>query len=355
MNDPPRPERTTGTATLAASLLPVLAGLVASAILMFDYLRPVPLFCAEGGGCDAVRRTAIAGALGIPLPVVGVAGFLAIGVASLLTGQRARLAQVTLASFAGVTGVLLLAAQAMVGHFCVYCSLADASAIAVAVASWWRFARSATVAPRRGLAYAGAGLLALAILVPLGLGALLAARPPPTPAVILAEIARTPAGKVTVVDFVDFECPFCRMTNDAFEPLLAAHQDRVRCVRRQVPLTAHPHALDAARAAHCGDVLGKGDALAKALFAAPVDQLTPEGCEKVAHSVGVALVPYRACVADPKTDASIEADRAVFKAAGGYALPTIWIDRLQLVGAQPPEALAAALDGALARAPMSGP
>jgi protein-disulfide isomerase len=256
---------------------------------------------------------------------------------------------VALASVAAVAGVLLLAAQAMLGHFCAYCSVVDASAIGCAVASWWRFARAANTAPPRAFAYAGAGSLVLAILVPVGVGKYLGSLTPPTPTVIRAEMARTPAGKATVVDFVDFECPFCRMTNAAFEPLLAAHEDRVRCVRRQVPLTVHPHALDAARAASCGDVLGKGDAIARALFAAPVEELTPAGCEKLAQSVGLALGPYRACVADPKTDARIEADRAEFKAAGGYALPTIWIDEVQLVGAQPAEALASTLQNAIAR------
>jgi predicted DsbA family dithiol-disulfide isomerase len=91
-------------------------------------------------------------------------------------------------------------------------------------------------------------------------------------------------------------------------------------------------------------------ALADALFAAPVDDLTREGCEKVALSVGIELDTYRACVVDPKTDEQIEADRAEFKESGGYALPTIWIGERRLVGAQPREALAKALEQAIARA-----
>jgi protein-disulfide isomerase len=170
-----------------------------------------------------------------------------------------------------------------------------------------------------------------------------------TPVAILDEIRRTPPGKVTVVDFVDFECPFCRMTQALFAPLLAAHAERVRCVRRQVPLHSHAHAQDAARAAWCGETLGKGNEIADALFAAPVDELTPSGCEKIAQTLGLPLDAYRACIVDPKTDEGIEADRAEFKAAGGYALPTIWIDQRRLVGAQPQEALAGALDAALAR------
>jgi uncharacterized membrane protein/protein-disulfide isomerase len=332
---------------LAASLLPVLVALTTSALLAVDYLRDEPVFCSEGGGCSAVRRSAIAGALGVPLPLVGLAGFLAIGVASLVPGRVARWAQAGLAGVGAIAGLSLLFAQWRLGAWCVFCCVTDFSALAAAYVAFWRLNRPG--APVRWpFTAAGAFLLVAFVAGPLVAGAHMEAKYE-TPAAILAEIGQTAPGKVTVVDFVDFECPFCRMTHALFAPLVAAHKDRVRCVRRQVPLHSHPHAQDAARAACCGETLGKGDAIADALFSAPVEELTPEGCEKVAQSVGLPLDPYRACVADPKTDERIEADRAEFKAAGGYALPTIWIDQRRLVGAQPQESLAAALDAALAR------
>jgi predicted DsbA family dithiol-disulfide isomerase len=55
-------------------------------------------------------------------------------------------------------------------------------------------------------------------------------------------------------------------------------------------------------------------------------------------------------VVDPATDALIEADKAEFQAAGGYALPTIWFGEVQLVGAQSRERIEAALSKAMARA-----
>jgi predicted DsbA family dithiol-disulfide isomerase/uncharacterized membrane protein len=330
-----------------ALLVPVLAGLVASAILAVDYLRPVPVFCAEGGGCEAVRRTVFAAVLGVPTPIVGLAGFLAIGISSLVHGPRARTVERALASVAALTGLLLLGVEARLHEFCPYCTVADTSAVASALIAWWKPGVPASAYPPRYFAYAGAGLLAAAVLVPVNVGSRLAGRVPPS---IRAEMDRTPAGEVTVVDFVDFECPFCRMTHVELEPLLEAHRDRVRVVRRQVPLRMHSHARDAARAACCGERLGMGEAMANALFSAPVDELTREGCEKVAQAVGLGLDPYRACVADPKTDERIESDHAAFKAAGGYALPTIWIDGQQLVGAQPRAALEKALGDALSRA-----
>ncbi len=344
-----------GVLARLASVVPVLAGLVASAILAVDYLHPTPLFCSEGGGCDAVRQTAYAAVLGVPTPLVGLAGFLAIGVASLASTRWARIAQAGLASVAALIGILLLVAQARLGHFCPYCCVADASALACAPVAWWRLARAPdarrdtrpNARPDRALVYASAASMAVAVLLPVGIGWRLAGR---APDVIRAEMARTPPGGVTVVDFVDFECPFFRMSQTQLEPLREAHRDRLRVVRRQVPLRMHPHALDAARAACCAERLGSGEAMANALFSAPVDQLTREGCETIAQAVGLALDPYRACVADPETDARIESDRAEFKAAGGFALPTLWIDGRQLVGAQPRAALDQVIAEALARA-----
>jgi predicted DsbA family dithiol-disulfide isomerase/uncharacterized membrane protein len=335
-----------GLAALAGSLVPVLAGLVASAMLAVDYLRPAPVFCVEGGGCDALRHTAIATPLGVPLPLFGVVGFLAIGVASLLPGPRARLAQLGLAVVSGMVGVSLLVVQFRLGKLCPFCVVADASGVFSAVAASARLWLAAEAPAPRILTYVGAVALVVAPTVPMVAGF----RANTVPQVIRDELAQSQPGVVTVVDFVDFECPFCRMTHAELEPVLQAHAGHVRLVRRQTPLKMHVHAMDAARGACCAEKLGKGDAMADALFTAPIEQLTREGCEKIALNVGLSLEPYRACVSDPATDALIAADKAEFQAAGGFALPTLWIGDVQIVGAQPKERLEEAVEGALARA-----
>jgi predicted DsbA family dithiol-disulfide isomerase/uncharacterized membrane protein len=346
--------RAAGIVAILASLAPVLSGLVASAALLVDYVRGSqarsPVYCAAiGSGCDAVRHTVFAAPAGVPLPAVGVAGFLAIGVTAFWSTPRARSAQLGLSAIAGLVGLLLIGVQLHLGQLCSYCSVADASGLlCLLVAALRRLYRgSAADVPAPPFVLLGAaGVLIAAAVVPMVVGF----RASPVPQVIRDQIAHTPKGRVTVVDFVDFECPFCRMTHAALEPLLEANQGRIRLVRIQVPLRSHPHALDAAYAACCSERLGKGDAMANALFAARVDELTPEGCERIAASLGMSLDQYRACIADPATGARIEEDRAEFKAASGYALPTIWIGEHQLVGAQPREVLADALNEALSRA-----
>jgi len=284
------------------------------------------------------------------MPVIGLAGFLVLGMVVLLPGRRARVAQAGLGVAAALAGALLMAAQWALGHFCPFCSVVDASAIASGFVGMWRLLGGGGepgASPPRGLVYGGAAAILGAFVVPLGVGWWLGGR---VPGAIVAEQKRTPPGQVTVVDFVDFECPFCRVTNAALEPVLDAHRGQVRLVRKQVPLRMHPHALDAARAACCAERLGKGEAMASALFSAPVEDLTPAGCEKIALSVGLFSEPYRACIADPKTDQRIESDRTTFKAARGYALPTIWVGDRQLIGAQTGPELEGAIGAALAAA-----
>jgi protein-disulfide isomerase/uncharacterized membrane protein len=343
--------RSLGEVGFWASLVPATVGLVASGILFIDYVRPLPVFCAEGGGCDAVRRSAWAMPLGVPMPILGVAGFLALGAVCALPGRVARVAQLVVAAAAAVAGLGLLLVQALsIGRFCPYCCVVDASGVVSAIVAGVRLWRIPEAAPFRLTPYVGGGVLVTSLVATLMVGFRAPPRASSVPTIIGEELTHTPRGSVTVVDFVDFECPFCRMTHAALEPILDSHAGRVRVVRRQVPLKSHVHALDAARAACCAELLGKGDAMADALFSSPVADLTPDGCEKLAERVGLELGKYRACVDNPATDERIERDRAVFKEAGGYALPTIWIGDQQLVGAQSAAALSSALETALSRA-----
>jgi len=91
--------------------------------------------------------------------------------------------------------------------------------------------------------------------------------------------------------------------------------------------------MTAALAWCCADEQGKGEAMATALFDAPVDKLTPEGCEQIAVDVGCDRERYRKTLADPATHDRIVHDTADAKAAGVRGLPTIFIGTTGLGGA----------------------
>lgn len=328
-------------------LVPALAGLVASSILVVDYVRPAPVFCDPESGCAALRQTIFAAFFGVPTPVFGVIGFLTIGSLALVSGVTARRGLATFTSVAALFAVFLLGIQALAATWCKFCVVADTSACVAFGAAVWRVLGQWDPPEARAPRIASAAALGLAVIVPATIGSLKKAI---VPDVITREMAQTPPGEVTVVDFADFECPWCRKTHALLAPLLAEHHDRVRVVRKNVPLTRlHPHALDAARAACCGEQMGKGDAMADALFAAPEDDLTPEGCAKLAVSLGLDEAAFNQCTRDPATDARIEADQAVFKASHGHGLPTLWINDEKIEGYPPEDTLEKALARALGR------
>jgi protein-disulfide isomerase len=323
------------------------AALVASSLLLVDYVRPAPVFCGAEGGCGLVKRTVFAYPLGVPTPLIGIGGFLAIGLAQLLPGRRARIGQAMLAAFAGIVAAGFLVVQATMRTICPFCAVADVSALLLLGLSVARVLKAWDPPVGKRQLAGGVSALLVAVVAPVGVGMSKKAIPADVPAVIADEMRKTPHGKVTVVDFVDFECPFCRMTHTDFGPMLVKSKDKVRVVRKHVPLRMHPHAADAARAACCGERLGKADEMAEALFTMPTTELSPEGCERIAVKQGLDLARFQECMKDPEIDARIKADGETFRAAKGHGLPTIYIDGAKLEGAQEPSVLQSTLDGAI--------
>lgn len=312
--------------TRAASviaLVAAIAGLGASIASLYDYLGPAPAFCAEGG-CATVRASAWAHPLGIPMPVLGIAFFTAMLALAFIDRPRVRVA---LAATGAAWAVALIAIQAFAIHaWCRLCMIADPAAIVVGLAVL-AGARTLRATWPRALAVApavAACVLALRVLAHPAAPAI----PPGTPAFVVA--AQQP-GVVTVVELVDFECPFCRALAPKLAEALRAAKVPVRVVRKMVPLPMHPHAMPAALAWCCAEAQGKGDAMAEALFAAPADQLTPEGCEQIAAQVGCDLERYRRD--RPAMVGKVAADMLDALAGNVRSLPTVFVGTERLVGA----------------------
>ena len=303
-----------------------ITGLGASIASLIDFAGAAPTFCAESG-CASVRSSWWSHPLGVPMPVLGIVFFAAMLALSVIDRPRLR---VVLAAAGGVWAITLIALQAFVIHaWCKLCLVADPAAILLAIAV---IAGARTVRftlPRLALAMPAV----VAVVVGLGFvahGPALPALPPGTPAAIANEQV---AGKVTVVEFIDFECEFCRALAPKLEKAIAGARTPVHVVRKMVPLARHPHALTAALAWCCADAQGKGDQMAAALFAARPEELTVEGCESIAARVGCDLDRYRAERADPATRARIDRDVADAKAARVAGFPTVFIGGERIAGA----------------------
>jgi protein-disulfide isomerase len=327
-----------------------LAGLASSAVLFVDYTRPEAVFCDErGAGCDAVRRSVYSHLGPVSLPVLGLLFWvLFLGLSLGLEQPRARQARGWLGAAGALAGVTFLGLQALVVHaFCRYCVVVDGAAVLAGVLAYTLAREPGVVrvtgeAPYResthALGWAPVGLLGqtatalgavLAAAIPLGYG--FSARPPaptvthllePPPSAIVREQR---AGVATIVEFVDYECPYCRRQQEALEPLLREYGSRVRLVRHNVPLSIHEHARDAARGQCCAEEQGRGDSMAERLFHTEPEAMTPAGCERVARSVGVDLDTWRACMASQRPEASLERDHNLAREVGVSGLPTFWI------------------------------
>jgi len=131
--------------------------------------------------------------------------------------------------------------------------------------------------------------------------------------------------RVVVVEFADFECPFCQKIAPELEAIWEKRRDKVRFVYKYMPLPMHPHGEISARAAIAAQMQGKFWEMEKLLFANGQHLEQPD-LEKYAASVGLDLERFRTDMQSPETKARIDADRKLGDDLHVKGTPTIFID-----------------------------
>lgn len=147
-----------------------------------------------------------------------------------------------------------------------------------------------------------------------------------------------PAGaKLTIVEFVDYECPFCNAVSATVRELAAAYQDSVRFIIRDFPVTElHANALIAAEGAGCAEAQGKYWPMHDRLFAAAADGgLTREEIDRAAEVSGADMPVYRACMNLRARLDEIQQDAAAGFASGVRGTPTFFFNGSRVEGAIP--------------------
>ena len=178
--------------------------------------------------------------------------------------------------------------------------------------------------------------------------------PPKGP--VKVDVAGRPArgpedSKVTLVEFVDYQCPFCgRFARDTLPKLEEAYGEKVRYVSRHFPLSIHEHAMEAGVAAECAHRLGRFWEYHEALFAHQ-DELDVRGLKKQAKAVGLDPEAFRTCMKSSAAKDQVQRDLADGQKYGVTGTPTLFVNGTPLVGALPFEQYKAAIDKALARRP----
>lgn len=163
---------------------------------------------------------------------------------------------------------------------------------------------------------------------------------------------------VTVVEFTDYQCPYCRRFQGETWPLLKRQYvdtGKVRFIVRDLPLEFHSSARPAAEAAHCAGEQGRFWPMHEALLKSAT-KLDEDSLAGQARALGLDMGQFRACVTGAKYSAAVERNAADAAALGVRGTPTFIIGRAadgeldgeRLSGALPYQDFAAAIDRSLA-------
>lgn len=155
---------------------------------------------------------------------------------------------------------------------------------------------------------------------------------------------------VVLVEFSDFECPYCGGFVGTLERVKAAYAGKIRLVYRQFPLTQiHPNAMPAAHASLCAEEQGKFWELHDVMFAEQ-QRLGEDDLKEKARRVGMDGAAFDACLASGKYQDQIEADMKLGERLGVSGTPAMFVNGIPLdAGAVPYEALAKVIDEELER------
>jgi protein-disulfide isomerase len=153
---------------------------------------------------------------------------------------------------------------------------------------------------------------------------------------------------VTMVEFVDFECPFCgAYARDTLSRIDEEYGDRIRYVSIQFPLAVHAHARQAARAAVCADDAGVYWEYHELLFDHQ-DRLDEDGLVDLAAEAGAPRGEFVSCLSSTESRDRVDADVELAVGLGVRSTPTLFVDGEPMVGAQSFSQFRTVIDDALA-------
>ncbi len=135
-----------------------------------------------------------------------------------------------------------------------------------------------------------------------------------------------PEAKVVVVEFGDFQCPFCKQSEPILKQVMEKYGDKIYFMFRDYPITSiHPEALAAAEAANCAEQQGQFWDYHDQLYARQ-DELSSATYRSIAEALGLDMPKFNICLNTHATRAEITADAADGANLGVRGTPTFFIN-----------------------------
>ena len=153
--------------------------------------------------------------------------------------------------------------------------------------------------------------------------------------------------KIVIVEFADFECPYCSRALEAVHEVMKTYEGKVRLVFRHYPLSFHPKAPRAAAAAVCANEQGKFWEMHDALFES--GELDEDALKMQAKTIGLDEKKFGECLSSERAQAAVKRDLAAGQLAGVDGTPAFFINGIMLSGARPAADFARIIDAELAR------
>jgi protein-disulfide isomerase len=139
--------------------------------------------------------------------------------------------------------------------------------------------------------------------------------------------------KVTIVEFADYQCPFCARMVPTLKEIVDQYKGQVRWVYRDFPLREiHPEALPSAVAANCAGAQGKYFEMHHALFE-NYSRLSNALYKELAAKISLDAAKFEACLKDPKMEAEVLKDAAEGQNLGINGTPAYFVNGRKLGGA----------------------
>jgi len=152
---------------------------------------------------------------------------------------------------------------------------------------------------------------------------------------------------VTIVEFSDFHCPFCRAAQPTLSALLSKYPDKVRIVYRHFPLDSlHPEARQASEAAWCAEQQNKFWQYHDRLYATGPDGSTPT-LERIATEAGLDAARFNSCLSGTDAKAAVQRDVDEGVRFGVDGTPGFFVNGRMLSGNQPMQTFVTMIDDEL--------